>query len=241
MWIDKIYLALNSSIFWGVVTFILAAIAFSGRFSVTTSNGFLFAAFLVGCFGIFRSGWVIHLNIICCLSLGIVLTLISWWIQPLESPDVTLRFVYPTAPALILTNQSAIIAKNIKWTVVLWNMDLPDRNDPLPIPVGTFDWIKPHDEGGPLALFNSPPVSSLLKQGNRLFGCASVDCPNCDRGRTYIVYITWGEGGWFSELKNEKSGRIIVPPDFSKASRIEYFKALEAAVPRKMRVPIGDK
>ena len=58
-----------------------------------------------------------------------------------ELPDVALRFVYPKSPALVLVNQSAVIARDIKWTVVLWNMDLPDRNDPLPIPVSTFDWI----------------------------------------------------------------------------------------------------
>jgi hypothetical protein len=78
-----------------------------------------------------------------------------------ELADVSLRFVYPKSPALILVNNSDVIAKNIKWSVALWNMDLPDRNDPLPIPVSTFDWIKPHDEGGPQNLFNTPLVCPL--------------------------------------------------------------------------------
>jgi hypothetical protein len=156
-------------------------------------------------------------------------------------PDVTLRFVYPKSPALILVNQSPVIAKDIKWTVALWNMDLPDRNDPLPIPVSTFDWIRPHDEGGPQNLFDGPLVSPLLKQGNRLFGSASVVCPESARGRTYIVYIVWGDSGWFAEVENEKPGRILIPPNFSKTSRIEYFKALEAAVPAQSRVAIGER
>ena len=156
-----------------------------------------------------------------------------------ELPDVALRFVYPKSPALVLANQSAVIARDIKWLVILWNMDLPDRNDPLPIPVSTFDWIRPHTQGGPQNLFGSPIVASLLKPGNRLFGSASVICPECARGRTYIVYIVWDDGGWFSEVENEKSGNPLTPPNFLEASRIEYFKALEAAASTQSRTPIG--
>ena len=117
---------------------------------------------------------------------------------PKESPaDVALGFVYPKSPALMIANLSDSLARDIKWTVVLWNMDLPDRNDPLPIPVSTFDWLKAREEGGPQDLFNGPLVAPLLKPGNRLFGSASADCPACARGRTYIVYIVWGQGGWF--------------------------------------------
>lgn len=161
---------------------------------------------------------------------------------PKESQaDVALRFVYPKSPALMILNLSDSIARDIKWAVVVWNMDLPDRNDPLPIPVSTFDWLKPRDEGGPQDLFNGPLVAPLLKTGNRLFGSASVDCPACARGRTYIVYIVWGEGGWFSEVENGKSGRIIIPPNFLKDSREKYFKTLEATIPEISRLPIGER
>jgi hypothetical protein len=80
-----------------------------------------------------------------------------------------------------------------------------------------------------------------LKEGNRLFGSASVVCPECAKGRTYIVYIVWGDSGWFSEVENEKSGKIIIPSNFLKTSRIEYFKALEAAVPAQSRMAIGER
>src|SRR6266446_1456558 len=121
-------------------------------------------------------------------------------------PEVTLRFVYPKSPALVIMNPSNSVARDTKWMVTLWNMDLPDRDDPLPIPSSTFDWIKPHDEGGPQNLFGSPLVAPLLKPGNRLFGCSIVDCPGCSKGKTYIVYIVWGEGGWFSEFNMDKPG-----------------------------------
>ncbi len=143
-------------------------------------------------------------------------------------PEVALRFVYPKSPALVIVNSSNSLARDIKWTVVLWNMDLPDRADPLPIPVSTFDWLKPHQEGGPQNLFGGGSVAPLLKSGDRLFGSASVNCPNCARGRTYIVYIVYGNGGWVSDLPEENSGGLIIPPNVLKETREEYFKNLEA-------------
>jgi hypothetical protein len=155
-------------------------------------------------------------------------------------PTMALRFVYPDAPALVLINQSAVIARDIKWTVELWNLDLPDRNDPLPIPVSKFDWLRPNDESGPQNLFSNPQVAQLLKPGNHLFGSASVICPECARGRTYIVSIVWGEGGWFAEVTNEQRGRVLSPRNFLKATRIEFAKELEAEVPAQARTPIGN-
>jgi hypothetical protein len=153
-------------------------------------------------------------------------------------PVVGLRFVYPKSPALELINESDAIAKDIKWPVVLWNMDLPDRKDPLPIPTSGFDWLRPHDKGGPQNLFNTPPVAPLLKPGDRLFGSASVVCPTCARGRSYIVYIVWGESGWVSEVESEKSGHLAIPTNG--ITLTEYFKLLEASVPAQSRKPIAE-
>lgn len=87
-----------------------------------------------------------------------------------NKPDLALRFIYPESPALVLINRSSVIAKDIKWTVAIWNMDLPERNDPLPIPIGIYDWIRPNDEGGPQNIFDTPSVKSILTPGNRLLG-----------------------------------------------------------------------
>jgi hypothetical protein len=177
------------------------------------------------------------------ILIGIVLLL---WIPSIiehvrpakELPDVALQFVYPKSPAVVLVNQSAVIARDIKWSVQLWNMDLPDRNDPLPIPISTFDWLRPHEQGGPQNLFGNPRVAELLKPGNRLFGSASVICPECARGRTYIVHIVWDEGGWFSEVENVKLGTPFAPPNFSQASRIAHFNMLEMMAPPQSRTPL---
>ena len=157
-----------------------------------------------------------------------------------ERPTVGLRFVYPKSPALVITNASGAVVRDIKWSVALWNLDLPDRNDPLPIPVSTFDWIRAHDEGGPQDLFALPSVAPLLKSGNRLLGSAAVDCPECVRGTTYIVSIVWGSGGWFAETPAGK-GKLVIPPNFLRPTRDEYFKSLEGAVPESSRIPIAER
>ena len=152
-----------------------------------------------------------------------------------QLPDVTLRFVYPKSPALVLMNPSNKVAKQIKWVVVLWNLDLPERTDPLPIPTSMFDFIRPHSEGGPLNLFNVPAITPLLKPGNRLIGSASVQCPDCLRGRTFIVSIIWGDSGWFTEVLDKSDGSIIAPPFFNREKIMEYATQLNALVPEKAR------
>lgn len=154
--------------------------------------------------------------------------------------DVALRFIYAREPALVIVNRSNSTARDIKWTLAIWNMDLADRNDPLPIPVSTFDWIRPHRESGPLNLFGSLSVAPLLKSGDHLFGSASIICPDCFRGRTYVVYIVYGQSGWYSEIQSETSGDLIVPKNFLRDNRETYFKELEATIPQKNRIPIVD-
>jgi hypothetical protein len=156
-------------------------------------------------------------------------------------PEVALRFVYPTSPALMIINQSDVLARDINYVVALWNVDSPDRTDALPIPSNTANWLKEHSEAGPEDLFHSPSVSPLLKPGNRLIGTASVNCATCARGRTYIVSIVWGEGGWVSEFESEKSGKLLTPSRYTKEGLSQYFASLEAAVPVERRIPIGDR
>jgi hypothetical protein len=187
--------------------------------------------------------WLTFFGLI-CFALVAVLQIQQAILQSKTSsqqPDVALSFVYPKSPALVLTNNSDVIARDIKWTVILLNMDLPDRDEPLPIPIATFDWLRPRAISGPLTLFGSGLVAPLLKPGDHLFGSASVVCPGCARGRTYIVYIVWGEGGWFAEAEDEKSGDVIVPRNFLRQSRLDYFNELQAAVSPQTRLPIGPR
>lgn len=167
------------------------------------------------------------------------------------TPDVTIRFVYPDSPALVLVNQSAALARNIKWSVALWNMDdprtyvnptaSPDAHDPLPIPVQIFDFLRPRTTGGPQNLFDSPLVAPHVKKGQRLFGSASVICPECARGHTYIVSIVWGEGGWYVEALNSTEGELLIPPNFKKETVAAYHRDILAQTPEAARIQIERK
>jgi hypothetical protein len=186
------------------------------------------------------------LAFVATLIAGLVFALITYQAageKAIAKPpdEVALRFVYPQAPALIVVNPSDAVIRNAKWYVGLWNLNLADRNDPLPIPVSTFDWIKPHDEGGPQLLFNAQIVQSLLKPGDHLLGCASVSCPDCIKGHGYILDILWGKGGTFAEIENDDGGKLILPTQaLTETTREQYFRRLRS-IPTKPPVPIAGR
>lgn len=165
------------------------------------------------------------------------------------APDVTLKFVYPDYPALVLINNSEKTAQSIKWTVVLWNLDdprsfshnpnsPPNTHEPLPIPIQVFDFIRPHSAGGAQTLVGASQFAQFVKPGNRFVGSAGVSCPECERGRTYLVSFVIGQGGWFSEVADEKSGGVIIPPKLTKEMVLEYAKSIERT-PLENRIPIS--
>ncbi|MGD0571703.1 MAG: hypothetical protein ABSB11_01630 [Sedimentisphaerales bacterium] len=73
---------INSPITALFATFILTAIASSGKVSMNYSNFLLIIAGLIGFFGIYRSLYGILLKFTACLFLVIMLVTISWWIKP---------------------------------------------------------------------------------------------------------------------------------------------------------------
>jgi hypothetical protein len=168
--------------------------------------------------------------------------------QPSErdAPDVIAQFMYPKSPALVLVNRSDKIARQIKWSVAIWNLDDPRiymnpspaevTHDPLPIPVSTFDFLRPHASGGPLTLFNQ----QYVKSGQRLFGSVSVICPECSRGHTYVISVIWGSGGWYTEILDRKEGELVIPPHFTKDLIVAYYEELLKKIPESSRKAIGN-
>jgi hypothetical protein len=162
------------------------------------------------------------------------------WAPTVAKPETALRFVYTNDPCLMVGSISDAGAHDISWNVEIWNMDLPDRRTPLPIPNGTVNWLKPRSENGPLNLFDAPDVKSLLQPGNHLVGSAMVDCAACSVGKTYVIDIVWGEGGWFSELGTARTGQLVVPKDWGLEGRQAYFKQVEAIpLDRRIQIPPG--
>jgi hypothetical protein len=154
-------------------------------------------------------------------------------------PEVALSFVDPEIPTLLIRNISPVVVHDGLWEVAVWNMDRPNDVNPLQIPTTAFSFIKPHSQAGPIDVFGR--VSSALKRGDRLFGSAVVDCPECEKGKTYIVYIVWGVGGWFAEVKSEYAGQLIVPIKPSPETFPSFFASLENLVPVNARIPIGKR
>jgi hypothetical protein len=167
-----------------------------------------------------------------------------------ERPDVTLSFAFAKSPTLMLSNQSNKLARSIRWTVVLWNLDNPmaysnpsapdTAHEPLPIPTSTIDFIRPRSKTGPLNLFDFPNIRSYVKPSNHLIGSASVICAECERGHTFLVDIILNTGGWYPELANVTSGDVMIPKRLTKQNVVVYFKDLIEQVPEKDRVPIVD-
>ena len=167
------------------------------------------------------------------IAVGAVAILVLIFQHPEELPDVTLRVVEPKDPGLVLVNQSGVVAQDIKWTAEIWNLDdpkiwimhkaPPDAHDNLPIPVGTFDFIKPYSSSGVQLLFETPLIIPSLKPGNRLFGTVGVNCPKCIRGHAYIVYIIWGEGGWFWKYPDQDNVDLVLPKSLTIAGHKSLF------------------
>jgi hypothetical protein len=157
---------------------------------------------------------------------------------PSPEPDVALRFVDPKHPSLAIDNISDAVARNIKWEVVLWNMEHLDQTDPLPIPTATFDFIKPHDESGFEEIFGS--LAASLKAGDKLIGSAVVDCPECVSGKTYMLYIVWGKGGWYSPLP-QAPGKLFMPVKPTKRGLLVYFATLNKLAKTVNHIQIGER
>ncbi len=117
-----------------------------------------------------------------------------------EPPDVDLIFVYPRTVSPLMVNPTDKPIQQPKYQVALWNLNHPERANPLPIPVHTGDFIRPHEAWGPNEMLNIPNVRPLVSAGDHLFGFAQALCPECKTHHYYWVYIEDGKDGWFCEL-----------------------------------------
>jgi hypothetical protein len=100
---EKIKLFLEGRITWGVITLILAAIAYSGRVTVTISYILLTVAFLIGSFQIFRSDLGSRIRIVFCVVFGVGILLVTWWIHPEPSRDMIPRPNFSIANPELIT------------------------------------------------------------------------------------------------------------------------------------------
>ena len=149
-------------------------------------------------------------------------------------PDVELVLTNTSSPTLIIKNKSKVLAREIKWYFALWNM--AHLQQPLPIPIQTFDWIKAGESSGPLRILPET-VSNALHEGDIVFGSMAESCPECERGRTYFLVIDWQRDGWYCEIEKEKSGDLFIPKPATPVELRKFYSSL-IKMPKSSRKPI---
>jgi hypothetical protein len=156
-----------------------------------------------------------------------------------KEPEVTLSLVSKPDPLIQLHNVSGVTANNIKWMVIAFDLDsYPQTKQPLQIPAGTFDFLSVGTSSLPIELFERPGVSALVKKGDKIFGSASVHCPLCKRGHTYVFSIEYGEGGWYGEVAKIMDGNIVIPGDSNHI--VEAAQEFEKLITEQDRIEIND-
>jgi len=134
--------------------------------------------------------------------------------NPTAKPDVRLRFVRPDDVSFELVNSSRAVVNDPKFWFVLMDLDVPGKNtlgdlalpDPLPIPAEIQrDYIRPGDHSVPRSIVTYyPGVASVVKPKHRLFGYATITCPDCIKERSFWLYFVHGSGGWYSEFERQE-------------------------------------
>jgi hypothetical protein len=126
-----------------------------------------------------------------------------------RGPDVAMRLVYPTRPALMLDNKSHYTAQSIKYAFALLYINGKNAGTPVPILSAGADFIKSNDSVGPENLFDPPQIVRTPTEGEKMFGWMQINCLNCVRIRYYWAYIQFGFGGWYVEVPKKRFEDIV--------------------------------
>ncbi len=156
-------------------------------------------------------------------------------------PDISLVLAYPQSVSLLIRNDSTVVARDSKYSVLFWNLELlPESMQPLPIPVGSHDWVRPGRRGGPYGILSRPTSRGLINPGDRIFGYISLSCPECSTDKVYWVFFKHGQGGWYAEKRQKFSGGITALVKMLPMVRSDPNAALRF-IPQNDRVQIRDR
>lgn len=145
---------------------------------------------------------------------------------PTPQSDLVLSvsLITPTAPAIIIENQSDGVADGVRWELVM--VRTSDQAF-LSYATQNIGYVKAHSKSAPQGMpLNRLPNSSGIQiaNGDHLIGTLSIDCPLC-KGNTLVVSFVWGSSGWFREVPNGNGG-LVVPPNLSKDAVSRYIDLL---------------
>lgn len=167
--------------------------------------------------------------------------------EPIKiQPDIAVRLVSRKELTVALLNVSppGILVTDPKFTIVIWNLDLPDRDEPIPdgrLITKTFDrkWIRQEETFIVLRFTRVPEIAALIKTGDRLFGWIAATCPDCVKTKTYWIYTIHGQGGWYSELPQGKFPQLNKVKELLPQIR-ENPETFFADIPKESRISIED-
>lgn len=154
--------------------------------------------------------------------------------------------VDPVSPAIVVENTSDQVAQGVIWELILFRArDLTFVSQPTQ----NIGFVKPHSKSAPYWMF-SPGIPRYtkdnvamrdgdIKVGDSLTGTLIVDCPNCT-GVTYIVHFEWGQGGWFSEMK-QMDGKLALPKEMTNEGIEKYITGLDLLIPAKDKIPFSER
>jgi hypothetical protein len=143
-------------------------------------------------------------------------------VPPSVKPDLTLKFVIKQNLSFEIVNGATPQAINPRYSIQMMNLDNalnkhPDENGLIGLPNATEmlnDYVPTKTALGPISLGNRWQERGLLNRGDRMFGIASIGCPNCTRTHYYYVYAVHGQDGWYCESSTPLSflglGRVVI-------------------------------
>jgi hypothetical protein len=154
-----------------------------------------------------------------------------------EEPEVTLSFAVEKDGDIQLHNVSGATANNIKWGIVGFNLSqFPQNKQPLQIPISIFDFLPARASSGLINTFRRPGLGA--HDGDKFFGSASVVCPSCKRGHTYVFFFTLGTGGWYGEELKIADGSFVTPGNMDQLP--QAADEIERRIPKESRISIQE-
>lgn len=175
------------------------------------------------------------------LLLGAYLTLLELR-TALARPDAVLVFAEPQSPLFKVINDSDAVMRDAKYGFHIYDLDaVGDEDGPLNllIPFQSLEPIRPQAGMGPWTIESLSLRKDGIKPGHRLFGWASISCPECLRRRVYWIYSKFGEEGWYAEIPDAEQARV--QPNLARiVNSDDPENLIERVVPSRARVPLID-
>ncbi len=152
--------------------------------------------------------------------------------------ELAVSLVNPTAPDIVVDNQTDDLAEGITWELVMFR-----TTDQAFFSYATqsIGYVKPHSQSARYAmdlnkLIQAAGTGGQIANGESFMGTLVVDCPTC-LGTTLIVSFVWGDSGWFYKAPGG-NGKLLMPKDMSKSTISQFIELINSTVKPEERTPI---